>query len=311
MKCDLVLEGGGVKGIGLAGAFSSMEARGFEPENVAGASAGAITAAVIAAGYNAAEIRQIVMDMDFRDFKDGSKWKSKQFWNVARHLGIYKGDVFLQWMTELLKAKGVTSFGDLAILGEEDPRWRWKLKVIVSDITKQRLVVFPNDAALFGINPDELSVALAIRASMAIPFFFRPISMGTSWLVDGGMLSNFPIWLFDSDKKPSHPTFGMLLEGDQIPEPDIKAERAGYNRIISFGKSLVKTMTGFHDKKFIRPDDFEYRSIVIPTKDIGTTEFDITDSRRDFLFHSGKTAANEFLDDWSWPEYKKWAKRTR
>jgi len=42
---DLVCEGGGVKGIGLAGAYSVLEEHGYQPNNVAGTSAGAITAA--------------------------------------------------------------------------------------------------------------------------------------------------------------------------------------------------------------------------------------------------------------------------
>ena len=47
---DLVCEGGGVKGIGLAGAYAGLEAHGYQPQHVAGTSAGAITAALIAAG---------------------------------------------------------------------------------------------------------------------------------------------------------------------------------------------------------------------------------------------------------------------
>ena len=52
LAVDLVCEGGGVKGIGLAGAYSVLEERGYRPNNVAGTSAGAITAALIAAGYS-------------------------------------------------------------------------------------------------------------------------------------------------------------------------------------------------------------------------------------------------------------------
>src|SRR5919202_4371452 len=67
---DLVLEGGGVKGIGLTGAFAVLEERGYEPQNIAGTSAGAITAALLAAGYSSAEIKDIVFDLDFRQFED-------------------------------------------------------------------------------------------------------------------------------------------------------------------------------------------------------------------------------------------------
>ena len=51
---DLVFEGGGVKGIGLAGALATLEEREYGPQNIAGTSAGAITAALLAAGYSSA-----------------------------------------------------------------------------------------------------------------------------------------------------------------------------------------------------------------------------------------------------------------
>src|SRR6059036_2616986 len=69
---DLVCEGGGVKGIGLAGAYSMLEEQGWKPQNVAGTSAGAITAAVIAAGYTSAEVREITFGLDYRRFEDRS-----------------------------------------------------------------------------------------------------------------------------------------------------------------------------------------------------------------------------------------------
>ena len=50
LTCDLVCEGGGVKGIGLAGAFETLEQAGYAPRHVAGTSAGPITTALIAAG---------------------------------------------------------------------------------------------------------------------------------------------------------------------------------------------------------------------------------------------------------------------
>ena len=67
---DLVFEGGGVKGIALVGAFSVLEEQGYEPKNMAGASAGAITAVLIAAGYTASELRTIIGELDYDRFKD-------------------------------------------------------------------------------------------------------------------------------------------------------------------------------------------------------------------------------------------------
>ena len=67
---DLVFEGGGVKGIGLGGAYAALEDEGFRPNNVAGTSAGAITAALVASGYTARELKDIVFNMPFTQFKD-------------------------------------------------------------------------------------------------------------------------------------------------------------------------------------------------------------------------------------------------
>ena len=75
------------------------------------------------------------------------------------------------------------------------------------------MLVLPGDAAQLGIDPDELEIATAVRMSMSIPVFFKPVTMDGHEIVDGGLLSNFPIWLFDTDTgiTPSFPTFGLLL----------------------------------------------------------------------------------------------------
>ena len=116
--CDLVCEGGGVKGIGLAGAYSMLEERGFKPQNVAGTSAGAITAALIAARYTASELKDIVFGMDFLEFKDVA-WEDRiplirKGVSIIKDLGIYEGGYFETWIGGLLQAKGVTTFADLA-----------------------------------------------------------------------------------------------------------------------------------------------------------------------------------------------------
>ena len=77
--------------------------------------------------------------------------------------------------------------------------------MIASDLTEQRLLVLPRDARTLGIEDlDQLNVALAVRMSMSIPVFFEPVSFTNRrtgrehLIVDGGMLSNLPIWLLDA-----------------------------------------------------------------------------------------------------------------
>src|SRR5436190_8304685 len=166
---DLVFEGGGVKGIGLAGAYSLLEERGYRAQNVAGTSAGAITAALIAAGYTAAELREIVFGLDFRQFED-RHWYERAGHagfglNLLRQQGLFRGRVFTDWMRERLAAKNIHTFADIAT-GYGEPKYRSRLQVIVSDISAHRLLVLPRDAGELGLDPDALEVAEAVRMSM-------------------------------------------------------------------------------------------------------------------------------------------------
>src|SRR6478672_6766746 len=100
--CDLVCEGGGVKGIGLAGAWEALEAANYRPRRVAGTSAGAITAALIAAGYTAAELKEVVLSLDFRQFEDKG-WEDRipglgSPLSVLLDAGVYEGEKFVEWM---------------------------------------------------------------------------------------------------------------------------------------------------------------------------------------------------------------------
>lgn len=308
MKTDLVLEGGGTKLPGLIGAYASLTAKGFEPSHIAGTSAGAIVGAAIAAGYDPQELRELIFNTNFEDFLDGGRFLFQRVYSLLRHNGMYKGDEFEEFMREVLAKKGVKEFGDLRSDNQSDlndGRYRWTLKVIASDIAAGKMLTLPNDAVFYDIDPDRLDVAAAIRMSMSIPFFFRPVRLGDGVVVDGGILSNYPIWLFDSDGEPDWPTFGLLLQEDNFNQP----HKVG--GVVSFFKAMLKTMMQAHDRRFVRPEDFLHRTIGIPVGDISSTEFDLTHAQKQNLYHSGYQAATTFLNTWSWEAYREWAKRVR
>src|ERR671911_1752725 len=318
---DLVFEGGGVKGIGLAGALATLEEREYRPQNIAGTSAGAITAALLSAGYSADELREIIITLDYRQFQDRA-WEDKvplveRSLSLLLDLGLYEGDRFLEWMRERLEAKGVRTFADLVHPDfADDPRFRSRLQVVASDVTKHELLVLPRDATKLGIEPDELEVALAVRMSMSIPVFFEPVRFenpktgDVHVIVDGGMLSNFPVWLFDCDdgEPPEWPTFGMLLvePKPQIPVgarlPKAKMTGHGPGAVIDYVKALAQTMMEAHDRLYVAQANYA-RTIPIPTLGVGTTEFDLSRERAIALYDSGRWAAEKFLKDWDFDAY--------
>ena len=310
LKADAVFEGGGVKGIGLVGALSAAEETGYRWVNVAGTSAGAIVAALVAAGYSAAGLKEVMSELDYNQFKDASFLDKIPLIGPAGSFifekGLYEGKFFEHWIRELLSKKGVHTFGDL-LLEEyrDDERFRFKLRVIAADISQGKLLVLPQDISDFGIRPEDLNVALAVRMSMSIPFFFEPVKLlniktnRASYIVDGGVLSNFPVWLFDSEgETPEWPTFGFKLV-----EPETVAEVPhDIHGPVSLLTALFSTMMEAHDARYIKDEHF-IRTIAIPTLGVGTTEFDISREKSEALYQSGKLAAKDFFTTWSFTGY--------
>jgi len=321
-KADAVFEGGGVKGIGLVGALQTFEDAGFQWNNVAGTSAGAIVAALVAVGYTASEIREIMTTrVNFRELMDPSTlgrfpwvgpWLSAVF-----DRGKYRGDFFLNLMRQLMAEKAGkerVTFKDLILPKEPSDsdeeyqkRFKYKLQVIATDISGSQILVLPYDIAKLGTDPDDLEVALAVRMSMSIPFFFRPVVFGEGdhrqtphWIMDGGLISTFPIWLFDSapGQVPPWPTIGFLLWEPGSGEPSYDKIRGP----ISMTLAIARAMNQALDRKVLETTDLS-RIVKIPTGNIESTNFDLTPADRDFLYGNGVASGKEFLDGWSFDQY--------
>src|SRR5699024_2002205 len=114
-------------------------------------------------------------------------------------------------------------------------------------------------------------------------------------LVDGGLLSNFPVSVFDApaDRPPRWPTFGIKLSAR--PEADFGVT----NRItgpLSFGKAVLDTVTGFHDRMHVDASHALARTIFIDTDAVRRTQFDLSEADRELLYTNGRKAARTLLD---------------
>lgn len=321
-QADLVLEGGGVKGLALVGALSVLEENGYAFPRVAGTSAGAIVGSLVAAGVPAAKLRTIMQETDFNEFMDegtvqqytGPAGTAYGLWFKQ---GIYRGDYFLDYLRGLLEDAGVDTFDQLEVESDDDsslpPEARHRLVVMASDIRRNELVRLPWDLQrLYDVDPDDLSVASAVRASMAIPFFFRPFYMrrggakgraARHTLVDGGMLSNFPIGVFDRNDggTPRWPTFGLKLSArveDKTPEGSEDIDGS-----IDQVKAMIKTMTSFHDSLHVGRQAVIDRTIFIDNLGVSSVDFNLDRETQDKLYESGRSAAKKFLDGWNFDEY--------
>jgi NTE family protein len=321
---DLVLEGGGVKGSALVGAVTAL-AEHTDPytfHRVAGTSAGAIVASLLAARMGVADIKTVMDKLDFAKFEDrsGMLGRIPRIGPIAAlllHQGMYTGSFLYDWIRETLAASGVETWADLK---DNDPNSalppprQYRLVVVVSDVSRGLMLRLPWDyASLLGVDPDQQPVADAIRASASIPFFFRPWRMSANSdavrhdhiiCTDGGMLSNFPLQLFDrNDGKASRwPTLGVKLSGQQnIREADWKPD----NTNVQLAKSLLSTMIGAHDRAYVSDPQSSSRTVFVDTSPFRATDFTLKDADKATLYSTGMASGKKFLGSWDWDAWKR------
>lgn len=300
MKIDGVFEGGGVKGIGFVGAICKLEKLGYEWKRLAGTSAGSIIATLLAVGYTGEELKKIMLECNYESFLDKTKLQSALLIGKGLGLifqkGIYSGDNIEQWISTLLQAKGKTKFKDVYLDN------KFSLKIIATDVTQKRMLIFPEDLKKYDIDPMEFDIAKAVRMSVGIPFYFKPYELsyknGTSLIVDGGVLSNFPIWIFDVEGVPRWPTFGFKLADStksEIPE-------GNRTNVVSYTLDIIDTIMDRNEEIYLRDKD-AVRTITIPTLGVGTTEFTIDREKSLSLFKSGYESADKFINNWNFKDY--------
>lgn len=311
MRVNGVFEGGGVKAIGLVGGIKAAEEKGIQFHQVAGTSSGALVASLLAAGYNADEMKKIILETPFKNFLKRSWLTDIRIFGPALRLffkkGLYSGNELEEWIYSKLAAKGVKTFSDLP---------KDKLRIVASDITLGRLLVLPDDIAAYGIDPDRLLVSKAVRMSTSIPYFFDPVVLRKSanmrkkgegfsdqiiYIVDGGLLSNFPLWIFDNQVQGVQdrdliPTLGFHLID--------KHKNAPHKIIgpITMFQALFETMLEAHDVRYIEEKN-RFRTIKIHTLGVSVTDFDISKEKSLELFESGYSAANQYFNRWSHTHY--------
>ncbi len=298
LEVDAVFSGGGIKAYAFLGVLESMENKGLEIRRCAGTSAGAIVAALIAAGYKNKEIFELISNLELTKFVDPpvitkifplSKW-----FYIYFKLGINKGDILEAWLYEHLANKNVYTFKDLHLE---------TLKIVVSDISLGKLVVIPDDLKrIYDINPDYFPVSKAIRMSAGFPYFFMPkqipnLTSRKSVIVDGGLLSNFPLWIFEKEREINQrPVLGIKLE--EVKNPQLgESPSTSINNAIDMFYALFSTMKQAHDTRYISKSE-KNNIITIPVENQHATNLHINNETKERLIQSGREHAEKFLKFW-------------
>jgi NTE family protein len=286
-RYNAVFEGGGIRGIGILGALKFFHKCNISWKNLAGTSVGAIIASLLAAGYTPQEMQDILFNINYQNFLDNENLHRVPL--IGKHLsilkekGMYSGEYFENWIKNLLKEKRIVTFKDVSCNGNS------RLKIMATDITLKRKLVLPDDLINYGLDPMRFEIGKAIRMSISIPFYFKPVKFEygnqVSYIVDGAVCCNYPLRIFDDKTNYSHPTLGF-----KFLNSNLSLTSQGKTDAMSFLIDITSTMATVSQDQILTKKD-EERTIFIPTNGVESTDFAISKKQSVQLFKAGYRAA--------------------
>lgn len=323
---NLVFEGGGVKGIAYVGALDVLAGKGILDQvvRIGGTSTGAINAALVGLGYTTDEVLDILWNLDFNNFLDESWGVVRDTSRLIEQFGWYKGDFFRQWIAGLIERKTGNSESTFAdIEAARDGGGFKSLFFMGTNLSTRFSEVFSAE------HTPRICIADAVRISMSIPLFFAAKrSMRGDVYVDGGVLDNYPVKLFDrkkyldsdnfvatpyyekinvsirqrarkiSDYVYNKETLGFRLDTkEEISVFRDQAEPPSHtiDNLFDYAWGLINTLLEAQQNIHLHGDDWA-RTIYIDTLGVGTTQFDLSDEKKEELVASGKKGAEDYFE---------------
>lgn len=327
---DGIFEGGGVRGVAFLGALRCCNDLGIRWRKLAGTSAGAITAAVLATDLSMDDLEELLGQLDYGIFLskknspliiNGDPADDLQspvwtllFLTISRQMGEYSSLPFRNWLETTLAKGHLHSFADVKQVKDRE------LKVVISNLTRGEMLVIPDDLqrresadsdALYQQlqlnSAEDFSVAEAVRLSMSIPLFFEPGKLGNDLIVDGGILSNFPLWIYDrqSGSTPVAPrwfTFGFRLIDNGIES------KVNINSPVSMLAAMFTTMMKARDRYHQREmDRGRVINVDVTEAAVTATDFNLDADRKAKLYRLGYLYTKRFFlsSNFSWEKHLK------
>lgn len=311
---NLVFEGAGIRGIAYSGVLKELEENKLlaDIEKVGGTSAGAITAMMVSLGYDSNDIFEIISKTKFKKFNDGEYIFIGGFSRLSSKYGWYKGDAFTKWLENVIVEKtgnSDISFSELRSRGFKD------LYVTATCMNKQKLIIFSADSY------PNMKIKDAVRISMSIPLYFEAIFIdgdgkvyeksndkdGLDVVVDGGIIGNFPIFMFDSlmidslkneIRIPNHQTLGVRID----TELQIKNDSNNKELVPIQINDINDYLTAFYilvlenlNRTPLIAGDWE-RTISVSSVGISPRIKKLTKAQKESLIRSGEMSTRLFLN---------------
>lgn len=304
IDCCGVFQGGGTKAAAYAGAYHEVYKAGIRFHAVAGTSAGSIVAALVGAGACPIFIEQALQELDFQSLLRPPQKHGKPTGKLINRLGILfsvvgfgKVEVFGKILAcgGLYSSHGLEEWLEtklLELLRKVKPHISSPVRfsellmptiVVAADLATGKARIMSQEET-----PNE-SVAFAVRASCSIPGFFQPIVEGDNRLVDGGIVSNLPTFVFARNgRRPPRRILAFRMIADREPHANWTLQELSLR--------LIDTViSGAADVQLKLQDNIE--AIVINIGGASTVDFTMSKKTREALHLKGRDAAQTFITE--------------
>jgi len=326
---NLIFEGGGVKGIAYAGAIKVLEEKGIMSSivRVGGTSAGAINAVLVGLGYTSAQTLDIMNKLDFNKFMDDDLGVFRDIDRLLNEFGWHKGAFFRKWISKLIKKKtGNPDATFTEVQKQKNEKGFRDMYFIGANISTHFAEVFSHE------HTPRMCIADAVRISMSIPLFFASHrSPRGDVYVDGGLLDNYPVKLFDRKKYVAQEnlsdhvletkyykkhnkllkqkgldispyvynkeTLGFRLDSEReiaVFRDQSEPAHAEITDFSSYSLNLIKTIMDSQANTHLHNDDWQ-RTIYVDTLGVKTTDFSLTDAKKKTLVESGRKGTENYF----------------
>ncbi len=195
-KVALVLSGGGAKGIAHIGVIKALEEENVAIDYVVGTSMGGIIASLYAAGYSPEEMEKLTKSKSFQNWINGDLEEGYNYFFHEKdkdasilHVGVTLDSTLSTNLSTKIASDISLNFALSELLAQSSQASGYNfdslmipLRVIAAEIFTQETMILKKG-----------HIENAVRASMTVPFIYRPIQVEDQYLFDGGIYNNFPI----------------------------------------------------------------------------------------------------------------------
>ena len=302
----LIFEGAGIRGVSYVGVLNELEAHTAldQMEGVGGTSAGAITAMLIAAGYTSTELEEVLFDLDLQKFNDGQYFFVGGISRMKNQYGWYKTDELENTLKSYLSRKQINP--DISLMDFKQATGM-ELRVCATDLIHQQGVVISADSY------PNMRVVDAVLASLCIPYYFHPIAVDNegkrvdprsdcldALYVDGGVLMNFPLHMFEDQPDGKNYTLGVRIDTEDQHEMDEENPSTlapqSIESLEEFTQAFYVLILENLNRRDLSEADWK-RTIRVNCGNVGPKIKSLDETQKKELIEAGKDAVRCYFDE--------------